>query len=310
MNQSLRRPIKALILVTLDLASFFAAMVASLLLTSSAFGERKAFLLVALAVVAVSFMLARLYRLPFFTVGFAELVRITCAVMGTAVILVIVQAIYPLVDTWAELWLFLLFFFYFVLCGRFLGRVWRSLRYRQLAYRDYVRVMIVGGGDAGASVIREMKTSKKTHYFPVCVIDDDKNKWHQRIMDVPVVGGRASMADMAIKYNVAEIFVAIPSATPAAVQDICGICARIGLPVRILPGVYEILTGKPVLGQMRDVDVNDLLGREPVRTDYDAVCGYVRGKRVLVTGGGGSIGSELCRQIAAHDPARLILFEI
>ena len=309
MNLSLKRPIKTLILAFMDLASFFAAFAASLLLTPSTFGERKTFLFVALAVIAVSFVVASLYRLPVFTAGFAELVRITSAVMGAGVILIVLQAVFEL-TTWPELWLFWLFFLYFDLACRFSGRVLRSVRYRQIAYRNYTRAMIVGGGDAGTSVIREMKTSKKTRYLPVCVIDDDKNKWYQRIMDVPVVGGRDRMAEMAVKYNVTEIFIAIPSATPAAIQDICGICARIGVPVRILPGVYEMLTGKPMLGQMRDVDVSDLLGRDPVKTDYDAVCGYIRGKRVLVTGGGGSIGSELCRQIAAHGPARLIIFDI
>ncbi len=309
MYPSLKRPIKILVLVLLDVASFFAALAASVLLTPACFRDRLVFMLIAFGVTAVSFVVGQLYRLPVFTAGFAELVRITCSVMGMSVILIIVQAVFS-ITTWIELWLFLLFFFYFVLFCRFSGRVWRSLRYRHEAYKKYVRVMIVGGGDAGTSVIREMKTSKKTHYLPVCVIDDDKNKWYQRIMDVPVVGDRTRMAEMAVKYNVAEIYITIPSATPAAIQDICGICARIGLPVRILPGVYEMLTGKPVLGQLRDVDVSDLLGRAQVKTDYDAVCGYIRGRRVLVTGGGGSIGSELCRQIAAHDPARLVIFDI
>ena len=310
MDPSLKRPIKILVLALLDVAAFFAALAASLLLTPAQFEDRVPFMLIAIGVMAVSFVVGQLYRLPVFTAGFAELVRITCSVMGACVILVIIRAVNKTITTWPELWLFILFFFYFVLLGRFSGRVWRSLRYRQQAYKRYVRVMIVGGGDAGTSVIREMKTSHKTHYLPVCVIDDDKNKWYQRIMDVPVVGDRARMAEMAVKYNVAEIFITIPSATPAAIQDICGICARIGLPVRTLPGVYEMLTGKPVLGQLRDVDVGDLLGRAPVKTDYDAVCGYIRGRRVLVTGGGGSIGSELCRQIAAHDPARLVIFDI
>ncbi len=171
-------------------------------------------------------------------------------------------------------------------------------------------MMVVGGGDAGFTIIREMKTSDKISYMPLCVIDDDPAKQGTRVCGVPVVGTRDDIEAMVLKYDVAQIFVAMPAVAKQHVSEICEICARTGRRVRILPGVYQILDGTAMTTRMRDINIEDLLGRDPIAVNTREVFGYIENKSILVTGGGGSIGSELCRQIAAHNPKTLTIFDI
>jgi FlaA1/EpsC-like NDP-sugar epimerase len=170
--------------------------------------------------------------------------------------------------------------------------------------------MVVGGGDAGTTIIREMNASNKIAYKPLCIIDDDPQKFNTRICNVPVVGNRNDIEEAVAKYGVEQIFIVIPSAQRQAIREICEICARTKCRVRILPGMHEMIDGTAMTHQMRDVSIDDLLGREPIRVNTREVFGYIEGKNILVTGGGGSIGSELCRQIAAHNPASLTIFDI
>ena len=141
-------------------------------------------------------------------------------------------------------------------------------------------------------------------------IDDDKNKWGRFIQGIKVVGGRDKIIESADLYDIDEIFLAIPSASPAQIKDILEICKETNCKLRSLPGLYQLVNGEVNVSKLRDVEVEDLLGREPIRVDIDSILGYVQNKVVLVTGGGGSIGSELCRQIAGHKPAQLIVFDI
>lgn len=143
-----------------------------------------------------------------------------------------------------------------------------------------------------------------------CIIDDDKNKWGRFIQGIKVVGGRDKIIESADLYDIDEIFLAIPSASPAQIKDILEICKETNCKLRSLPGLYQLVNGEVNVSKLRDVEVEDLLGREPIRVDIDSILGYVQNKVVLVTGGGGSIGSELCRQIAGHKPAQLIVFDI
>ena len=172
------------------------------------------------------------------------------------------------------------------------------------------RVMIIGAGKAGTLILKEMKASEKGHGYPGCLIDDDKDKQGRVIDGVSIVGSRKDIARLVREKGIDEIYVAIPTAPPEDIRDILKICQGTGCQVKILPGVYQLMNGEVTISRLRKVEIEDLLGREPVNVNLDEIMGYVKGKVVLVTGGGGSIGSELCRQLAGHKVKQLIIFDI
>lgn len=172
------------------------------------------------------------------------------------------------------------------------------------------RVMIVGAGQSGQMILRDMRSAKELSDKPICFIDDNQNKWGRYIEGVPIVGGRDDILSTVKKYHISKIFLAIPRATAEQRKDIVNICNETGCEVKILPAMYQLVLGQITVSAMKDVSVEDLLGREPIRADMTEVFNFINGKRVLVTGGGGSIGSELCRQIAAHNPEQLIIFDV
>ena len=172
------------------------------------------------------------------------------------------------------------------------------------------RVMLIGAGSAGQLILRDISQAPEVTDKVVCVIDDDKNKWHRYLDGVPIVGGRDDILKAAQDYNVSKIFLAIPSATAEEKRDILNICSETGCELKQLPGMYQFVLDQISVTSMKKVSVEDLLGREPIRADMEEVYAFINGKTVLVTGGGGSIGSELCRQIAAHEPKQLIIFDI
>ena len=177
--------------------------------------------------------------------------------------------------------------------------------------RDHAsRVMLIGAGAAGQMILRDLHNAKEINERVCCIIDDDKNKWGRFIDGVPIVGGRDDIFLNVEKYKIEKIFLAIPSATAMARRDILNICKETNCELKNLPGVYEFVTGHVTASSMKKVAVEDLLGREPVKVDMDEIYRFIQGKTILVTGGGGSIGSELCRQIAAHNPKLLIVFDI
>ncbi len=172
------------------------------------------------------------------------------------------------------------------------------------------RVMIVGAGAAGQMLLRDIMQFSSDKLKVCCIIDDNHNKWGRDIDGVPVVGGRGDILYTVGKYAVQKIFVAIPSASEKDKREILNICKETGCEIKNLPGMYQLVSGQVTVGAMRDVAVEDLLGREPIRVDTNQIGDYICGRTVMVTGGGGSIGSELCRQVAAHNPRRLIIFDI
>ena len=175
---------------------------------------------------------------------------------------------------------------------------------------DATRVMLIGAGSAGQMILRDLAQAKEVTDQVVCIIDDNPNKWNRFMEGVPVVGGRDDILWAAKKYQVDKIFLAIPSATAQQKRDILMICNETGCELKQLPGMYQFVLDQITVTSMKKVSVEDLLGRDPIRTDMEEVYGFITGKSVLVTGGGGSIGSELCRQIAAHTPKQLIIFDI
>ncbi len=214
----------------------------------------------------------------------------------------------PVPDSYYFMYLFLLISFMFV--SRFSYRFLRSRKHRMANRKNNISVMIIGAGEAGNALIKEIVTSNYSTMVIRCIIDDDKQKWGQFIQGIKVVGGRDKIIESADLYDVDEIFVAIPSASRTAIRDILDLCKETNCKLRSLPGMYQLVNGEVSVSKLRDVEVEDLLGREPIRVDLDSILGYVQNKVVLVTGGGGSIGSELCRQIASHKPSHLIIVDI
>ncbi len=172
------------------------------------------------------------------------------------------------------------------------------------------RVLIIGAGEAGSMVIKEMNKHGELKSIPVAVIDDDKTKHKSKIHGVPVVGGRSKIKEIAAKKYIDEIIIALPSIPKSELREIIEICKSTQCKLKILPGVYEILDEKVSLKKIRDVNIEDLLGRDEVKLHTEEIATYIRNETVLVTGGGGSIGSELCRQLARFKPKRLTIFDI
>ena len=176
--------------------------------------------------------------------------------------------------------------------------------------KDYSRIMLIGAGSAGQMILREINSNKNSRQRVFCIIDDNSNKWKRYIDGIPVVGGRDDILVSAKQYHIDEIYLALPSASVEQRRDILNICKETGCKLKNLPGMYQFVEGQISLGAMKDVAVEDLLGREPIKVNMDEIFRYLRGKTILVTGGGGSIGSELCRQIARKAPKQLIIFDV
>lgn len=178
------------------------------------------------------------------------------------------------------------------------------------AKKKGINVMVIGAGESGRVIIQEMLRSDKTDLVPVCVIDDSPSNRGKVISGVPIVGFRNDIPEAVKKYGVKQIIFAIPSADPKERAEILNICKDTGCDLKMIPGIYQMVNGEVSLSKIRPVSVEDLLGRDQVKVNNDEVFQMLYGKTILVTGGGGSIGSELCRQIAKHHPKQLILFDI
>ena len=259
------------------------------------------------------FALFRLYSIMWSSAGIIELESIVAA-CGVTFILQILGMRFLSIEvprSYHILWLLFITAFVGIsrmsyralrLAGRHLGRK------RDAAVKK--RIMIVGGGQAGTLLIKELNSSEKAPGIPVCIIDDDRNKNGKYINGVPIRGTREEIPELAEKYNIEEIYIAIPTVTGVERKKILEICQRTKCSLKILPGLYQLMSGEVSISKLRDVEIDDLLGREPIKVSLNEIMGYVKGKVVLVTGGGGSIGSELCRQIASHKPAQLIIVDI
>lgn len=199
-----------------------------------------------------------------------------------------------------------------MMAGRFSYRLLRILKQRLhvTGLEEPVVTMVIGAGEAGLAIIKELQSSYHLNSKVVCVIDDSVMKKGNRILGVPIVGGRDKIISSVKKYKVNEIILAIPTLPLEEKKKILNICKETGCKLRTLPGIYQLINEEVSIAKLREVNIDDLLGREPVQTDIESILGYVKKKVVLVTGGGGSIGSELCRQIAGHEPEQLIIFEI
>lgn len=201
--------------------------------------------------------------------------------------------------------------FLFTLGIRFVYRFILLMRGRQDGASPVMkRVMLIGAGAAGGMILRDIKIAKETSEKVCCIIDDNPNKWGRYVEGIEVVGGRDDILSAVEKYSIEKIYVAIPSASAEDRREILNICKETGCQLRNLPGMYQLYTGDVTVSKMKEVAVEDLLGREPIKINMDEIFNHLQNKVILVTGGGGSIGSELCRQIAANHPKQLIIVDI
>ena len=255
------------------------------------------------------FLLLKLYQSMWRFASITELVRVGISSVITGILhTVLITLLFQRMPVSYYL-IGLMLQFIFVLGIRFSYRFLLIIRSKTRG-PSFKHVMIIGAGSAGQMILRDIKRSDEIRERVFCVIDDNPNKWSRYIDGVPIVGGRDDILYNAEKYNIDKIYVAIPSATAAERQEVLNICKETGCELKNLPGMYQLLLGEVSVSAMRDVSIEDLLGREPIKANLDEVFAFIHKKRVLVTGGGGSIGSELCRQIAAHEPEMLIIFDI
>ena len=214
----------------------------------------------------------------------------------------------PIFRSYFPLYFLILFSFLFI--ERFSYRFFRAIYRKNFFSGLRKNILIVGAGDAGNLAIRELEMSNQLESRVVGLIDDDKNKHGTYIQGVKVLGDRNKIPDFVKKYNVDEIIIALPSVSKKNIKEIVNICQTTNCKIKILPGIYQLVTGEVEVAKLRNIQIEDLLGREPVNANSKEIGTYVAEKTVLVTGAGGSIGSELSRQIAANYPRRLILLDI
>ncbi|HIY18113.1 MAG TPA: polysaccharide biosynthesis protein [Candidatus Blautia avistercoris] len=259
----------------------------------------------------IVFYRLRLYKSLWRFASLSELNRIVCAsaitslfqIVGITIFFQKMPVSYYLIGAALQ--------FAAVVGVRFSYRYIILLRKKKKQTGENVRnAMVIGAGAAGQIIIKELKNSSETRAVPCCIIDDNSNKWGRFMYNVPIVGGRDSIMENVKKYHIDEILFAIPTARPEERRDILNICKETGCDLKSLPGVYQLANGEVSLSKMKAVAVEELLGRDPIKVDLEEIFRYLRGKTILVTGGGGSIGSELCRQIAGHEPKQLIIFDI
>ena len=261
----------------------------------------------------VVFLCFRLYSSIWAFVSTSEVFRIAGAYLVLAVIGTLVFRFDGFLMPRSSMVMGYLLSFAMTVLIRFSYRLWRTAQ-RQLSHMAHANglknVMLIGAGDAGRALAMEFLSSDYVKDHLSCVIDDNPVKLNKRLCGVPIVGNRYDIPAMTKQYKISKIIFAIPSCPAKTRKEILDICTTTGCEVQMLPGIYQMVNGEVSVSKLRQVDPQDLLGRDPIQVNLEEIFGYIHGKTVLVTGGGGSIGSELCRQIAGAKPEMLIIFDI
>ena len=270
--------------------------------------------LLCVAVKLIVFYAGGLYKRYWQYAGLEEMAQITMLIgISLAVEIILLQPLYqlnnspianlprslPLLDAMISFLLVAAIRFSIPALERWSQKRWKVQRRN--------RILIVGAGSAGTSLVQTMQRSPEVGLHPIAFIDDDRKKVGKEIRGLTVVGNRGSIPEVVRSLNIAKVIIAIPSAPGNEIREIVEICQSIGIPTSTLPGLNEIIKGRVSLGSLREVQIEDLLRREPIQTDVEKVLGLIGGKKVLITGAGGSIGSELCRQILKSAPAEIII---
>lgn len=257
----------------------------------------------------VVFWFLRLYKSIWRFASYSELLRVILATVVTGVIYTGSLLVFNLHMPISYYVIGITVQFIAILGIRFFYRFVLLLRGRTNNEVQKKNVMIIGAGSAGQMLFRDIKHAKETNETVACFIDDNPNKWDRYIDDVSVFGSRDHILEAVDKFNIDKIYVAVPSANPQDKRDILRVCNETSCELMNLPGMYQLYTGQVSVSKMKKVQIEDLLGRDPIKPNMDEVFAYVRNKVVLITGVG-SIGSELARQIASHNPKQLILFDV
>lgn len=302
------------ILILCDFAAITVSVLLSLLITYGTveFGLKLLYwYLFNIAAGYLFFALFRLYFIVFTSVGIID----TLKAVGAMVLILCANIAYSLIiDSFIGIrvcFTFSIMLGVIALLIRFSKRIYVAVRYSfSRKNKNKVRAMIVGGGNAGTMLIREIQSTDKIMYLPVCVIDDDQTKIGKSINNVKIIGKTDEIPAYAEKYAIDEILIAMPAAPKAEIKHVFDICENTKCKVKTLPGIYQIVNGDASVTALREVQISDLLGRDQIKVNLDEIMGYIENRVVLVTGGGGSIGSELCRQIATHNPKQLIILDI
>lgn len=316
-KNSINKNLKIFVFIVYDILAFAFSWTMAMILSeyrfSECFSKTLLFFIGGILLVIATNSLLGLYSRLWRYAGIADAVKIFASSFIVAAYVVLVRYF----SAYEELrmqWAIIVISFYFVLIAgsRFFYRMYKFLSSnadRVHNVDNAKRVMIIGAGSATDELLRDMSRNS-TDLLPVCVIDDDKNKIGQSIGGVSIVGSTEDIKTYAEKYAVNEIIVAVPSASRKDKKRIMELCGETGCKVLSIPGYHQILNEEVSVSQLRNVEITDLLGRDSVNVNVDEIIGYIEGKTVLVTGGGGSIGSELCRQIATHNPRKLIIADI
>lgn len=261
----------------------------------------------------VFFAVWKLYKSVWRYASATELLNIvfatTCASVGQIIICHLLNEKMP--RSYYVLYWFLLFGMTCII--RFSYRILRLINSKRSEFsgkKERNNVMLIGAGAAANAILKEIETSRYLNLNAKCIIDDNSGCHGKFLRGVPIVGGRNKIIDAVGEYGIDEIIFAIPSASTRVRKEILDICKETGCKMRTLPGMYQLINGDVSIAKLKEVEIEDLLGRDPIKINTEEVLGYVKDKTVLVTGGGGSIGSELCRQIAAHQPQQLIIVDI
>jgi FlaA1/EpsC-like NDP-sugar epimerase len=259
----------------------------------------------------VVFYIFKLYHSLWIFAGVTEMQNVFSACMVSSFIQLVTMELlqYPIPRSYYFLYggtLLLL-----TIGSRFAYRLMRT-QIRRIRNRDVsTNVMIIGGGNAANIIIKEIKSSEHVHNTIVkCIIDDAPEKQGCYIQGIKVVGNRNNISECANYYNIQEIIIAMPSVSKKEISEIVNICKETTCTLKMLPGIYQLMNGEVSVSKLRKVEIEDLLGRDPIKVDLNSILEYVKNKVILITGGGGSIGSELCRQIASHEPKQLIIVDI
>lgn len=308
---------KKILILCIDVALIVISMVFAYIITKESapktdYASVLIWFLGNIALVVFVYKCSGLYSIIFSSASIIDALRLCFAIFCILVANIIYTALSGRdVIGFSTCFVYASFLFLFTGMTRFYKRAFNVGKYYiSTNVKKKKRVMVVGAGKSGTALIAEMQSSDKTDFVPVCAIDDDPEKIGKSVCGVKVVGSTYEIKKYAKKYSVNEIHVTMPSVDKRRLSKIIARCNDAGCPVKILPGLYQLADGQVSVSSMREVDIQDLLGRDPVTVDINEIIGYIEDKTVLVTGGGGSIGSELCRQIASHNPKRLIILDI
>jgi len=255
----------------------------------------------------------RLYKSIWRFVSYTELLRVGMATVVTGIVQVVgITLLFQRMPI--SYYVFGIVLQFFAVLGvrfsyRFVLKL-RNLQERKVSGATATNVMVIGAGQAGQIIVRELHSSKELDVNVCCIIDDNPNKWNRYIDGVPIVGNRDDILSAVKKYHIDRILFAIPTASAENKREILNICKETGCELKTLPGIYQMVNGEASVNKMQDVSVEDLLGRPPIKADMEQVYEFITGKKVLITGAGGSIGGEASLQVAAHRPKQLILFDM